>query len=224
MHVCLGPRTRIDVVPNAVDVAWWQALHPVREPGRPFTVVAVMRLAGRKRPLPLVEALARLRDEVPAGTPLRAVIVGEGPLEDRLRHHVHRLGLEDWVELAGPLSRDEIRELYRHSDAYAAPSYQESFGIAALEARAAGLPVVAMRSGGVGEFVEHGVEGFLCEDDEELCRSLTVLATDPALLDAMSEHNLTHPPAMDWQGTLDGFESAYAQADRSTQDARALRG
>jgi glycosyltransferase involved in cell wall biosynthesis len=213
MRVCLGEMTPVDVVPNAVDVDWWRALAPLPDASRPFTVVAVMRLAGRKRPLELLDALVDMRDQAPAGTRLRAIIVGEGPLEEKLRHQVQHLGLADWVELAGPLSRDEIRELYRSADAYAAPCYQESFGIAALEARAAGLPVVAMRSGGVGEFVQHGTEGLLCHDDEEFARALTVLATDPDLRHEMAAHNLAHPPPMDWQTTLDGFEAAYARAD-----------
>jgi glycosyltransferase involved in cell wall biosynthesis len=212
MRDCLGDQTPVDVVPNAVDVDWWRALSPLDDP-RPFTVAAVMRLAGRKRPLELLDALVEMRYQVPAETPLRAIIVGEGPLEEKLRGHIDHLGLGGWVELAGPLSRDEIRELYRSADAYAAPSYQESFGIAALEARSAGLPVVAMRSGGVGEFVQHGVEGLLCHDDEELSRALSVLATDPDLCREMADHNLASPPPMDWQTTLDGFEAAYARAD-----------
>ena len=213
MRDCLRPQTPVDVVPNAVDVDWWRAQSPLPDASRPFTVVAVMRLAGRKRPLELLDALVEMREQVPSSVPLRAVIVGEGPLEERVRHRVEQLGLGDWVELAGPLSRDGIRELYRSADAYAAPCYQESFGIAALEARAFGLPVVAMRSGGVGEFVQHGVEGLLCHDDEELARALTVLATDPDLARTMAAHNLAHPPPMDWQATLDGFEAAYARAD-----------
>jgi glycosyltransferase involved in cell wall biosynthesis len=223
MRTLLRPGTSIGVVHNAVDVDWWRSLEHVHDASRPFTVAAVMRLTGRKRPLPLLDALAALRAELPEEVPLRAVIVGEGPLEDKVRAHVERLGLGDWVELAGPLSRDQIRELYTVTDAYVAPSYQESFGIAALEARAAGLPVVAMRSGGVREFVQHGVEGFLCHDDEELLRALTVLATDGEAADRITEHNTAHPPPMDWQMTLDGFEAAYAWADRARTAVRTMR-
>lgn len=215
--------TSIGVVHNAVDVDWWRSLEHVHDASRPFTIAAVMRLAGRKRPIPLLDALAALREDLPAGVPLRAVIVGEGPLEDKVRAHVDRLGLGDWVELAGPLSRDRIRELYTVSDAYVAPSYQESFGIAALEARAAGLPVVAMRSGGVGEFVQHGVEGFLCHDDEEMLRALKLLATDRSTTDLVTGHNLAHPPPMDWQMTLDGFEASYAWADRARTASRTMQ-
>lgn len=212
----LGPKTPVDVVHNGVDVDWWRGMAHDRGGSRPFTIVAVMRLAGRKRPLPMLEALAALRDEVPAEIPLRAVIVGEGPLERKVRAHNEHLGTSGWVEVAGPRSRSAIRELYRSADAYAAPCYQESFGIAALEARAAGLPVLAMRSGGVGEFVEHGVEGFLCHDDDEMVRALTVLATDREVRDEMSAYNLLHPPPMDWQLTLDGFEAAYDLAYTAT--------
>ncbi|MCW2836037.1 MAG: glycosyl transferase [Marmoricola sp.] len=219
----LGQDTQIDVVFNAVDVDWWRALERDRDASRPFTIAAVMRLAGRKRPLPMLEALAVLREEVPDEIPLRAVIVGEGPLEDRLRAHNDQLGTSDWVDVAGPKSRDEIRDLYRVADAYVAPSYQESFGIAALEARAAGLPVVAMRSGGVGEFVQHGVEGFLCHDDDEMVRALTVLATDAEVRERLSGHNIAHPPPMDWHMTMDGFEAAYAQADRAQTAHRTMR-
>jgi glycosyltransferase involved in cell wall biosynthesis len=215
MYPLLRAETSVGIVHNAVDVDWWRSLEHVEDASRPFTVAAVMRMTGRKRPIPLLDSLARVRAELPPDTQLRAVLVGEGPLEDKVRAHVDRLDLGDWVELAGPLSRQQIRELYTRTDAYLAPSYQESFGIAALEARAAGLPVVAMRTGGVGEFVQHGQEGFLCHDDDEMVQALTLLAVDRDLRRTMSAHNLAHPPPMDWQRTLDGFEEAYAWADRA---------
>ncbi|MCW2847125.1 MAG: glycosyl transferase, group 1 [Marmoricola sp.] len=215
MKVPLGQQTPVAVVPNAVEVPWWREQPAVPERDRPITLVTVMRLAGRKRPLQLLDVLARVRDGVPDEVPLRAVFVGEGPLEDKLRARIDVLGLGDWVELAGACSREQIRELYRHSDAFLAPSHQESFGLAALEARAAGLPVVAMRSGGVGEFVADGVEGFLCRDDEEMTRALVDLATDDEMRGVMVKHNQTHAPELDWSVPLAGFERAYALADRS---------
>ncbi len=212
MKSSLSSGTAVHVVPNAVEVPWWRAHPPVVQPGRPVTLVTVMRLAGRKRPLQLLDVLARVRDTVPDAVPLRAVFVGEGPLASKVRARIDALGLGEWVEMAGECSREEIRDLYRHADAYLAPSHQESFGLAALEARAAGLPVVAMRSGGVGEFVRHGVEGFLCQDDDEMTRALVSLATVPALRAAMVAHNQTHPPELDWSVPLAGFDEAYARA------------
>ncbi len=226
MQQAFTTTTPVLVVPNAVEIPWWRADPPIEEPGRPLTFVAVMRLAGRKRPLQLLEVLARTRAAVPDDVPLRALIVGEGPLEEKVRTRIDSLGLEDWVELTGSLSRTRIRDLYRSADVYVAPSYQESFGLAALEARATGLPVVAMRSGGVGEFVRHGTEGLLCADDEEMQLALTEFATDRALLAEVAAHNLHHPPTMDWRVALDGFDEAYVLAGRAVEraDVPVLRG
>lgn len=215
MHEVLGSGTRVRVVPNAVEVGWWREHPPILDPARPLTLVAVMRLAGRKRPLPLMEVLARVRQEVSDEVPLRAVIVGAGPQEKKVCRQIRSLGLEDWVHLEGACSREEIRDLYRRSDLYLAPSHQESFGLAALEARAAGLPVMAMRSGGVGEFVTDGVEGILCEDDEEMTRALVTLAENPAHGRVMARHNRAHPPALDWSLALAGFDRAYADAEHA---------
>jgi glycosyltransferase involved in cell wall biosynthesis len=215
MQNVLGTETPVHVVPNAVEIPWWREHPLVADPGRPVTVVTVMRLAGRKRPIPLLEVLARTRRAVPEGVPLRAVVVGEGPLEHKMRSRIASLGLGDWVEMAGACSREEIREIYRRADAYVAPSHQESFGLAALEARAAGLPVVAMCSGGVREFVRDGVEGFLCQDDDEMTAALVKLATNSVVRDRMAAHNLAHPPVLDWSVALAGFEAAYARAEQA---------
>ncbi len=220
MHEALGSQTPVHVVPNAVEIPWWREHPRVSDPWRPFTVVTVMRLAGRKRPMPLLEMLARARHAVPDGVPLRAIVMGEGPLEHKMRHQISALGADDWVELAGGLSREEIREVYRHADAYVAPSHQESFGLAALEARAAGLPVVAMRSGGVGEFVRQGVEGFICQDDDEMTDALVRLATDPAVRHRMAAHNIAHPPVLDWSVPLAGFAAAYDRAEQASAATR----
>jgi phosphatidylinositol alpha 1,6-mannosyltransferase len=214
MHDLLRPGVEVHVVPNAVDVAWWRAV-PHRGRADAVTVVSVMRLAGRKRPFALLDMLARVRANLPATVPLRAVIVGDGPLGSRLHAHIVARGLQDWITLAGTLTRDEIRALYRSADVYVSPAHEESFGIAALEARAAGLPVVAMRSGGVGEFVEHGVEGLLCGDDDAMVAGLTTLVTDTALRSDMALHNTAHPPAQDWPHTLAGFGDVYRRVQRA---------
>jgi glycosyltransferase involved in cell wall biosynthesis len=215
----------VHVVPNAVDVSWWRdsgrATAAMRGPLDPVTLISVMRLAGRKRPLPLLRMLRRMRDEVPDAVPVRAVIVGEGPHETRMRAELARHGMDDWVSMPGRLSRAELRDLYRAADFYVAPAYRESFGIAALEARSVGLPVVAMRSGGVGEFVRHGVEGLLCHDDQDMSLALVALVTEPALREEMSFHNATVAPHHDWETALAAFESAYTLAAQMQRAARA---
>ena len=77
----------------------------------------------------------------------------------------HDLG---WVELPGRLDAAELRDLYARADVYAAPAVLEAFGIATLEARTAGLPVVARAGTGVEEFVADGVEGLLASSDGDV--------------------------------------------------------
>ncbi|HEV7657870.1 MAG TPA: glycosyltransferase [Mycobacteriales bacterium] len=74
----------------------------------------------------------------------------------------------------------EIRSLYEQPDLFVAPAVLESFGIAALEARCAGLPVLARTAGGIGEFGGHDRHGLLAGSDSELVRDLVRLAADSA--------------------------------------------
>jgi glycosyltransferase involved in cell wall biosynthesis len=112
--------------------------------------------------------------------------VGEGRLLPRAAEQVGRAGL-DWVELPGRLEHDRIRELFSASSLYLSPATQESFGIAALEARCSGLPVVARTQSGSGEFVTSGVDGVLGRSDAELVDALVALVSDPDALAAMRE-------------------------------------
>ena len=89
---------------------------------------------------------------------------------------------------------------------------RESFGIAALEARTSGLPVVARAQTGTGEFIEDGVNGFLSVDDEALADALVLLGRDPALLARMHAHNAGQPPEQTWPGVCDRAQALYRDA------------
>ena len=211
----LPRRSEVAVVPNAIDVDWWRGgvrRSTEHKDDQTFSIVTVMRLAPRKRPLQFVSALQRLRRIVPADIKLRAEIIGDGPIEQQVHRELARLGLRDWVSTPGRLSRSEIRDRYRDADVFVAPATQESFGIAALEAHTAGVPVVAMRRGGVGEFVTDGEDGVLCADDRELTDALARLATDRAYLARMAKHCQESTPRHGWDRTLGAFEDAYERA------------
>jgi glycosyltransferase involved in cell wall biosynthesis len=94
-----------------------------------------------------------------------------------------------------------------------APAPRESFGIAALEARAAGLPVVARAQSGVADFVADGTEGLLGHTLGDLARAVARLCTDAALRGSIAAHNRATPPAAgSWSSVLAGFDRAYAEA------------
>lgn len=210
----LGSKGHVDVLPNAVDVGWWRdAAGTARTAGSgEVRVVTVGRLAIRKRPLALVTMMARVRDLVSTDIPLRLIVVGDGPQRARVHRRVRDLGMRGWVDLPGQLMRSEIRELLAAADIYAAPAVLESFGIAALEARSVGLPVVAKAHGGVGEFVTDGTEGVLTTTDGDMARALARLIESPTLRATMRAHNCAVAPAFGWDDALARTDELYARA------------
>jgi glycosyltransferase involved in cell wall biosynthesis len=207
----VGRRGEVTVLPNGVEPADWR-VDPVPRNPREVVVVSVMRLAARKRPLPLLRVVRAARRALPADVRLRLVLVGEGPQQDRVERTMRRYGLAADVELPGRLDRSGIRELYRRADVYVAPATLESFGIAALEARCAGLPVLARRRTGIADFIVHGVEGLLARNDRVLARELARVAADVGLRERLTGHNRSVRPEAGWGEVLQRCELAYKAA------------
>ncbi|MDD4238844.1 MAG: glycosyltransferase family 4 protein [Desulfotomaculaceae bacterium] len=93
------------------------------------------------------------------------VLVGGGPEEEELRIEANRLGIGERVVFTGTLPPEEVANCYAGSDLFVFSSISETQGIVIAEAKAAGLPVVAVGAYGVSEMVEHGVDGYLTEPD-----------------------------------------------------------
>lgn len=216
----LGGRHSVRVIPNGIDQGDWRGADARRAPGdapdvgtEPLVVVAaVMRLSGRKRPLALLRALRSAQAQLGPGPRLHLLVAGDGPWRSLLAAYLwtHRMSAD--VTFLGRLDRTEVRRMLRRADVFIAPSTRESFGIAALEARCAGLPVLAMSSGGVGEFVTDGVEGLLCDDDAGLARALSRIAKDTELRTRITRHNLAADAPVAWARVLALTQDAYAAA------------
>jgi len=123
----------------------------------------------------VVEAQARLES---SGLRLRCLIAGDGSLHDELEKHIRERSAADIVTLLGPL--DDPREMLAALDMFAMPSTHEGLGVAALEAMAMGLPVIASAVGGLVEVVEEGATGLLfrSSDAAALALRLEELARD----------------------------------------------
>ncbi|MFF5112933.1 glycosyltransferase family 4 protein [Streptosporangium sp. NPDC000509] len=182
-------------------------------PVQPVHVVAVGRLAPRKQPVRLLRLLREARAQVPAETPMRATVVGDGPARSQMERYLRANGMTGWVSLPGRYSRDQIRELLASTDVFVAPAPRESFGLAALEARAAGVPVVARAQSGVADFVRPGKEGLLGRTFEDLVASVARLVRDRELRESIAANNReTEPVHSSWPAVLEGFERCYEQA------------
>lgn len=191
------PNDKIDVIPNGVDPRPYAALdgldlRDVRARyAQPYErlVLYVGRIVHEKG----VEVLLRSVPQVLAQMPnTRFVIAGRGPELNYLRGLAQGLGLEGHVTMAGFLSDEERNKLYKVADCAVFPSLYEPFGIVALEAMAARVPVVASEVGGLREVVQHGETG------------ITIYPGDPASCAWGILHTLQHP---DWAASR--VENAY---------------
>ncbi|RNI22214.1 glycosyltransferase family 4 protein [Flexivirga caeni] len=194
----------VAIVPNGIDTSFWSAGERPQRSG-PVHVVSAMRLAARKRPAQLVDAVRRARET--SGTDIRLTVAGDGPLWRRLRG---RGG--GWLTLPGRLSPEALRDLYCHADVYAAPAVLEAFGIAAAEARCAGLPVLTRAESAVRELVEDGATGLVVADDAGFAAAVARIATDPALRERLSAGSRQTPVGFGWPDVVQGVLSEYRRA------------
>jgi glycosyltransferase involved in cell wall biosynthesis len=203
-------RHEMTVVPNGIDVDFWRV--PPMPHGAEIRLVSVMRLNSKKRPLALVEMMRRVVARVGAEMRVSLRIVGDGPLRASIEAAIARAGLGDRIELLGRRSREEIRMLLAESDIFVLPTVRESFGLAALEARCVGLPVVAMAASGVAELIGHEREGLLARSDAELAEHVVTLVRDEALRSSIARHNRETTPPFDWPLVIEQHLALYREA------------
>jgi len=219
----VGSEGVVNVLCNGIDVDRWAGPAdevPERDAGNGVRVVAAMRLAARKRPMPLLRIMVRVRALVPTETAISLEILGDGPDRGRLERFIETHDMRGWVRLSGRVSRDEVRATYAAADIYVAPAPLESFGIAALEARTVGLPVVGRLGSGLEEFVKDGLNGYLAADDDAMAGSIARLIIDDELRGSMAAYSRSTPPEQSWAHILDGAEAEYRRAIALAGSAR----
>jgi phosphatidylinositol alpha-1,6-mannosyltransferase len=208
---------RLSVVPWGVDTARFRARAPVGD-GAPVIGFAKHYLP-KYGPGVLLDAMALVRARRPDA---RLVMVGHGD-PGPYRRQAAALGLGGAVELRGPVAHEAVPELMRGFDVFCMPSVydSETFGVAAVEAAASAVPVVATRVGGVPEAVQDGVTGLLVEprDAEGLATALLTLLDDPRRACRMGEAGREFVRATyEWRTNVDAMEAVY---DRVMQERAA---
>jgi len=150
-----------------------------------FAVGWIGRMTAVKRTDDVLLAFKRLRDD---GVDACLCMVGDGPDREQLERRAHELGVVRDTLFLG--YQEDVAPFYAAFDALVLPSSNEGTPVSAIEALAAGRPVVATRVGGVPDVVREGEDGFLVEPGatEDLAERLARLARDPELRERMGKH------------------------------------
>jgi glycosyltransferase involved in cell wall biosynthesis len=188
----VAPRDRFTVVRLGIQLEERVADHDRRDETRrvlgigpdSFTVGWIGRMTAVKRTSDVLLAFKRLRER---GVDARLCMVGDGPDREPLERRAHELGIMRNTLFLG--YQEDVAPFYAAFDAMILPSGNEGTPVSAIEALAAGRPVVATRVGGVPDVVRDGEDGFLVDtgDVDMLADRLARLAEDPKLRAAMGE-------------------------------------
>ncbi len=205
----VDPRPQISLVPNGVDLNAFLPGEPIPENG-PLRLLCVGRLIERKGQHHLIEAVKRLVD---AGQDVVLDLAGTGDALSDYQALVHRLELHRQVRFLGYVPREQIPTCYAAAHVFVLPSYNEGMSVAALEAMAAGLPVVLTPTGGTDELVEEGVNGLIFEwgDIDQLTGHLRHLAEDRSLVRAMGSASRRRAAQFTWERAASEYRKLFAR-------------
>jgi glycosyltransferase involved in cell wall biosynthesis len=195
---------RIEVIPNPVDVTGVRrAAHAATPPVKGPYAIFVGKLEQNKGVEFLLPALER------AGLSWPLVVVGDGRQRAALEADARRLNRD--ARFLGWLDRPRAMAWLAHASLLVFPSYgPESLSRVLLEAAAVGVPVAAMKTGGTGDIIEHGVSGLLSGTPDELGDHVARLASDRALADALARRAREHVDAhFDTPRVVERFEALY---------------
>jgi D-inositol-3-phosphate glycosyltransferase len=193
----------------------------------------VMLFVGRIQPLKAPDIVLEAAADMLSRDPHRdlRVIVCGGPSGSGLDQPTalidlaRSLGISDRVRFQPPTSRDELTDLFRAADVTVVPSYNESFGLVAVESQACGTPVVAAHVGGLRTAVLDGVSGILVPSHNPYDYSAVLdrLLREPRRLADMRIGARQHAEQFSWTATTQSLMSSYATAIREYRGEPALR-
>ncbi len=205
MRASLG--VDVDVVPNGIDPGQWVRVGVADWQAAPLRLVSVLRIAPRKRTGALLRIMEGLRS---LGVDAQLDIVGDGPERAQWEGRAHKANLP--VTFLGRLASAELKLVLQRSQIFVQPSVKESFGIAALEARANGLAVVARSNTGTETFISDGSDGRICDSDDAMARAIHQWNADRNALRTILEHNARVTPNYSWSDIDQRVRAAYQRA------------
>ena len=203
----------IQVIPNFIDFEKYN--HEFTDCQRAMMatddekiITHISNFRAVKRIEDIINIFYNIQKEIPA----KLMMVGDGPEKEPAEQLCAKLGISDRVVFFG--KSHEIDKILCFSDLFLLPSETESFGLAALEAMASGVPVISSNTGGIPEVNKQGVSGFLSDvgNIEEMSKNALYILKDEDNLKTFKENALDEAKKFDIHAIVPHYEKIYRQA------------
>ncbi len=206
----------IQVIPNFIDISLYESKdrssRQLAEEDE-FVISHISNFRPLKRTHDVMQIFAGIRKEVKA----KLILMGDGPDRDQTLKFAKDLGIEQDVKYLG--KTNEVERVLCMSDLFLLPSSSESFGLAALEAMAAKVPVISTNTGGIPEVNLDAITGYLSnvgDVDEMIANSLKIL-TNPKLKEELSANAFARAKEFDIQNIVPQYEELYKRVVGKTK-------
>ncbi|MFT5823879.1 MAG: N-acetyl-alpha-D-glucosaminyl L-malate synthase BshA [Crocinitomix sp.] len=203
----------IEVIPNFVEHSHYCNEPKEEDIARRKTMAPngerIISHVSNFRKVKRIADVVRVFEKIRQKTPAKLILAGDGPERYKIEQLCQELGVCNDVEMLGNVQT--ASEIYCISDLFILPSQTESFGLAALEALASGVPVISSNSGGLPEVNEHGVSGFLSDvgDVEDMAKNaLEILKSDENLA-IFKQQAYEHSLKFSLKNILPKYEAIY---------------
>lgn len=200
----------IDVIPNFIDIYKYQkSKNALAKFAYSKGNEKILVHTSNFRPVKRVEDVIRVFEKVRKEMPARLLLVGDGPDRSRIEQLCRDLKICEDVQFLGKLKATE--QVLSNADLFILPSETESFGLAALEAMAASVPVISTNTGGIPEVNEHGVSGYLSNvgDVEDMAANAIKILKDDKTLAQFKKKALERAKDFEIQNILPQYEALY---------------
>lgn len=201
----------IKVIPNFICLEQYNyngSIKTLRESFAPKGEKIMIHISNFRK-VKRVEDVIKVFDKVRKQMPVKLLLVGDGPERHRMEELCRELNTCHLVKFLGKV-RDTERILAA-SDLFLLPSATESFGLAALEAMAAKVPVISTNTGGIPEVNQHGFSGYLSNvgDVDDMAKNAITILKDEATLNTFKENAYTQAQQFDIKKILPQYEELY---------------
>ena len=216
-------KNKIEVIPNFVDLSLYQKDVPCQRsqiaPNGEKIVTHISNMRTVKRIPDIIDIFYRIQNEEEA----ILLMIGDGPEREKAEQQAKDLGIYSKVKFLGKTT--EIKKLLCMSDLFLLTSATESFGLVALEAMAAKVPVISSNAGGIREVNVHGVTGFLATigDVETMANYSIKLLQNPELHQEFRNNAYERAKEFSMDTIVPKYEEVYNRALSSIQEGKENR-